>query len=545
MTRSAPLAVRAAVALALAACSGGTGSTPGGTTGTGGTCSGYKPIASFEVVPPSGLYSLPVYARRPWALDATRSYSPSGATLSYAWSLASRPAGSATGIVGGGVRPSITPDVAGNYTVSLVVTDACGPSAARTSTIQAVEGAPVAMVAGSDRPAFAFPAPEIAIDASQSYDPNGDPIWFSWVLTPPAGSACALVDPGAPVARFTPDVEGYYDLALTVSDHGPETLSYSSRAHVVVGVFHPALGVPYYAIDAAYSGALDRFVIVTSEPALRIVNPHDATTTAIALDAYAYAVSLSPDGLEAAVSQRTHFSVVDLVGETVTDTFAPADSLWTYDGGDVVLDGQGWAYAFPAVSITAGPLVVKLSDGTVTSGASAADPEASTAAKPKLDSTGTKMFELGAYMEGIRRFYVSPGAITYGSTNWGSGSEVSGPFLSPGRIYTGTGTMWSPTDLTPGASLRAPGETTTFGFIDDSITAGEILATCGNVYGPDSFRLYDRYSFALLEKRFFPAVISNGTATVGTVTWAYWKPDGSGYYVVFVSSGLTGIAEYP
>jgi hypothetical protein len=47
-----------------------------------------------------------------------------------------------------------------------------------------------------------------------------------------------------------------------------------------------------------------------------------------------------------------------------------------------------------------------------------------------------------------------------------------------------------------------------------------------------------------MEKKFFPAVVANKQATTGTVQWAFWKPDGSGYYVVFITSGLTGVATY-
>jgi hypothetical protein len=66
----------------------------------------------------------------------------------------------------------------------------------------------------------------------------------------------------------------------------------------------------------------------------------------------------------------------------------------------------------------------------------------------------------------------------------------------------------------------------------------------GGLHGDDAFRRYGRTSLAMIEKKFFPAVVANKQATTGEVQWAFWKSDGSGYYVVFVTSGLTGVAAY-
>jgi hypothetical protein len=482
-----------------------------------------------------------VPARQPVVLDGRSSVSNAGAQLTYAWTLVSRPQGSAAQITGSGAMPSLLPDVAGSYVVSLVVSDTCGTSAPLQLTVPAIEVAPVAN-AGPGLVAYAVPAGQILVDGSASSDANGDPLTFWWVLTPPAGSATALVAAAQPQARFTPDLEGYYRLTLTVNDGTGR----SGTAAVTVGVYHPASAVPYYAWDAAYSGSLDRLAIVTSEPALRIVNPHDGSSTKVTLDANPYAVSLSPDGSTAVVSQPTHFSVVNLTSAVVTGTFAPRNTSWSFEGGDVVLDGRGWAYAFPSQTIGVPPLVVKLADGTVTNGSATAIAEHSVFVKPTLDATAANMYVLATNTQGIVRYSITPGTLTYSTFTNSTAYQQAGPFLSPdgARLFTGAGQIWTVSSLTATGSLLAAGETTSFTWVAESTAAGTILAVIGGVYGDDAFRRYNRSTLALMEKKFFPAVVANKQATTGTVQWAFWKPDGSGYYVVFITSGLTGVAAY-
>jgi hypothetical protein len=59
--------------------------------------------------------------------------------------------------------------------------------------------------------------------------------------------------------------------------------------------------VPYFARDAAYSASLDRVVIVTDEPALRVVNPHESySAVKPALDVgrdRMYVLGLSQNGI--------------------------------------------------------------------------------------------------------------------------------------------------------------------------------------------------------------------------------------------------------
>ncbi len=59
----------------------------------------------------------------------------------------------------------------------------------------------------------------VVLDGTASFDPDGDPLTFSWAfVSQPEGSAAALDDPTSPTPTFTPDMPGEYVLELTVDD---------------------------------------------------------------------------------------------------------------------------------------------------------------------------------------------------------------------------------------------------------------------------------------------------------------------------------------
>jgi hypothetical protein len=60
-------------------------------------------------------------------VDASRSSDPDGDPLRFTWTVLSRPSGSTASLVGAGTAtPSLAPDVAGLYTLRLVVDDGRG-----------------------------------------------------------------------------------------------------------------------------------------------------------------------------------------------------------------------------------------------------------------------------------------------------------------------------------------------------------------------------------------------------------------------------------
>ena len=142
--------------------------------------------------------------------------------ITFDWTIAQAPPGSAAGIEASSPAPVFIPDLPGVYVLRLVVTDSSGlQSLPDEMTLTAFEGdAPPNARAGRER-TVRVGAP-IDLDGSRSFDPEGAPVTFAWwVVSTPEGSRLSasdllLWDTATP--RFTPDVAGTYELQLQVSD---------------------------------------------------------------------------------------------------------------------------------------------------------------------------------------------------------------------------------------------------------------------------------------------------------------------------------------
>jgi PKD domain len=62
------------------------------------------------------------------------------------------------------------------------------------------------------------PGQTITLDGSSSFDPEGDPLTYSWSLSAPAGSAAVLANPDSVRPTFTVDRDGDYVVQLIVND---------------------------------------------------------------------------------------------------------------------------------------------------------------------------------------------------------------------------------------------------------------------------------------------------------------------------------------
>jgi hypothetical protein len=93
--------------------------------------------------------------------------------------------------------------------------------------------------AGQDQ--LVYIGASVQLDATGSFDPEGDALSYSWTLTAPAGSSAVLVDANTPNSNFVPDVEGDYQLTLVVSDFlGPGELDAVQVTAVPAGEFATA-----------------------------------------------------------------------------------------------------------------------------------------------------------------------------------------------------------------------------------------------------------------------------------------------------------------
>jgi len=157
-------------------------------------------------------------------LNGAASSDPEGKTLSYAWSIISKPSGSSAALSSNSVvAPDFTPDVAGTYVFQLVVNDGLLSSAPSTVVLTDTDLPPVAN-AGPDQ--SVTNGTLVSVNGAGSSDPERQPLRYKWsMLTQPTNSTAVLSNNTSAVATFTADIAGDYLLQLTVTDAAGQTSS--------------------------------------------------------------------------------------------------------------------------------------------------------------------------------------------------------------------------------------------------------------------------------------------------------------------------------
>jgi len=164
-------------------------------------------------------------------LTACGSSDRDGDRLSFSWSFVAKPAGSTATLKGATTTtPTFVIDKPGVYTVKLTVSDGRGGSATDTVVISTTNSAPVAN-AGPDQSGQV--GTTLTLDGSASSDADGNPLTYQWSLvSKPAGSTAALVNPTAVRPTLTLDKAGDYVVRLLVNDgkaaSAPDTVKLST-----------------------------------------------------------------------------------------------------------------------------------------------------------------------------------------------------------------------------------------------------------------------------------------------------------------------------
>ena len=198
------------IALSVVVVFGMTGCGGGGTSGT--ETQNTVPVASAGT-------TQSIVAGAIVTLDGSASTDPNGDTLTYSWTVTSKPSRSSAELSSATLaKPTFTPDVAGVYVFNLVVNDGKVSSAAATVTIN-VSVANVAPVARAGTAQNVITGAVVTLDCSASSDVSNDPLTYSWAFaSKPIGSNAALSSATVIKPTFTPDVVGEYVLNLVVND---------------------------------------------------------------------------------------------------------------------------------------------------------------------------------------------------------------------------------------------------------------------------------------------------------------------------------------
>jgi Secretion system C-terminal sorting domain/PKD domain len=185
-------------------------------------------------------------------LNGSASYDPDGTIVSYSWVLVS---GLGSVIISNSnqVIAGISGLTPGSYTFQLTVTDNSGATSndSVTVTVNPANQSPVAM-AGSDTTIY-LPPSSFQLNASNSYDPDGNITSYQWqeISGPNTAVASSMNGPAVDLSGLQ---EGIYQFQLTVTDNQGA----SSTAMVKISV-------------DKNSGAPDQFIVFPS-PAQNILN---------------------------------------------------------------------------------------------------------------------------------------------------------------------------------------------------------------------------------------------------------------------------------
>lgn len=347
-------------------------------------------------------------------LDGSASSDANGDSLTYRWTLTSRPSGStATLSTPEAVRPSFTADIAGDYVATLVVNDGQVDSAGASVTVMAALG-PVAPVANAGTAQNVAVGSVVKLDGSTSSDANGDPLTYQWTLTGrPAGSTASLSSTTEVSPSFVADVAGGYVATLMVKDG-----SLSSEASTIAVTATVANAVPM--ANAGSAQNVEAGALVTLDGSASSDANSDPLT-------YRWELTARPSGSAAALANAS----------TSAPTFA-ADVAGDYVATLVVNDGKADSTA-ATVAITASSLSL-ISTGFIGGESNAGLPYAgsSTSSISCLGCTAIDVQEFKLRSSG--RAYTITGLK---ATNLTTGSSVIPSFsgLSNGQVIAAGATV--------------------------------------------------------------------------------------------------------
>lgn len=211
----------------LAGCGGGSGSSAPAAVAANKAPAAVLSLAG-QLTSAAGTGDAATYTGAQVQFDASGSTDPDGDTLTFSWTLTSKPATSSAAIKASGSQAVLTPDVAGSYVATVRITDSRGAFTDKQATLTVTgNAAPVTsvVVSASYSAASATAArrsvtvgASILLDGSASRDADGDVVTTTWeLMTQPAGSRAALAIDGK-TARLNTDVAGTYSVRARGTD---------------------------------------------------------------------------------------------------------------------------------------------------------------------------------------------------------------------------------------------------------------------------------------------------------------------------------------
>lgn len=175
---------------------------------------------------------------------------PDGDTLSYNWQLQAKPVNSASQLTNNtSATPSIVADKEGDYVVALTVSDGQLSSNQATSALHASSNKkPVTLVTYETSITV---DEQVLLDASTSYDPEGQPLSYQWEIISSQGQA-TLSSNTISKPTFSASVEGQVVISLRTNDG----VQFSDTKTLTIDVIQNALPV------ISFTGEQSRYDVV-------------------------------------------------------------------------------------------------------------------------------------------------------------------------------------------------------------------------------------------------------------------------------------------
>ncbi len=385
----------------------------------------------------------------------------------------------------------------------------------------------------------------ITLDGSASSDDDGDPLTYTWsFVSVPPGSVAVLSDPDSVDPSFTSDMEGTYVVSLVVNDNTDN----SAPDSVSITAFSDDMNhLAYRVIDAEYSNQLDRIIMVSATPSnhLHILDPLTEQHTSVNLSYTPTSVSVSPDGLFAAVGHDSWISYIAL-GTASLIKVIPVST----DAVDVVLAGNGYVYVFPREDQWERIRSVNLATETETlhTGNFVYD---GTLAKLHPDGTSIYGTNNGLSPSDIEKYDVSGGTADYlyDSPYHGDFPVCGDLWISEDgqRIFTRCGNVFSASDV-QSEDMKYKGslsELENVSHLGHSSASGKVAAIPKNSYfvndNDTEVQIYNDEFLAHEESIRFPDFFIQTNSYAGHGRFVFFNSDGSRYFVILQADETSGI----
>ena len=145
------------------------------------------------------------------------SYDTDGDDITYCWEILSKPTASQAELDNSSsATPAFTPDVYGDYEISLVVSDPWCSSEPDSVIVSFENIPPVACTNGNQSKQV---DDVVSLDGTCSHDANNDALSYIWSLvSKPGNSLAQIADPTASQTSFVADLPGTFVVSLVVND---------------------------------------------------------------------------------------------------------------------------------------------------------------------------------------------------------------------------------------------------------------------------------------------------------------------------------------